>query len=355
VPDISLNASANQVLFYGNWIPTGGTSVGAPELAGFFAQAASYLIFIDPPPGGHCHNTPDSGYCVPIGNPAPMFYLGGTRPFYDVHDGSCNGGGIGQGYCTSQGYDLATGFGSANMLQLAWSVNRWLSAAPDDFAPNIVFSGPPINSWYSTDQLVSFTITGGTMGTAGYTARWDSDPGDPVHSTPGAGDPFWDGPAVPFGSSGSLSLAAAGPGCHMAFVRAWNNLGTVSVSPPYGPVCFGAPPSCSISFSCLVNDDNPPQYTVQCGQPESFYLQFVDGTRQFLETSTTDTGISDLYNDFVVACDSGTNNCKGFSIFVSPAQWCRPQGPPPPHHPPSCRACVEGGGICRPPNGCVFE
>jgi hypothetical protein len=240
-------------------------------------------------------------------------------------------------------------------------LNRWLSAPPDDFAPNVVISGPPTNSWYGTDQLVTFTITGGTMGIAGYTAQWDHDPGagytppnDPALLTSRTGDPFWDGPAVPFGTSGSLSLKAAGPGCHTAFVRAWNNLGSVSISPPYGPICFGEPPKCSISFSCLVNDDNPPEYTVQCEHPESFYLQWEDGFQQSLGTNTTVTGTSDLYNDVVLACDSGTNNCARFSIFVSQAQWCRPLNPPTPHKPPNCRACIEAGGTCG-PNGCAIK
>ena len=68
---------------------------------------------------------------------------------------------------------------SANMLQLAWSINRWLHG-PDDFRPNVTFQGPPTNAWYGTDQTVTFTIRGGTMGIAGYTARWDNDPGDPI-------------------------------------------------------------------------------------------------------------------------------------------------------------------------------
>ncbi len=354
LPDVSLNAGSPQAVFHlGQWTSGVGTSLVAPELAGFFAQAASYLMFIDPGQTS-CHNTPYSGWCVPIGNPAPMFYLGGTRPFYDVNDGSCNGGGPGPGFCTKPGYDLATGVGSANMLQLAWSLSRYLSSPTEDFAPNVAFSGPGTNTWYSTDQTVNFTITGGTMGIAGYTAQWDNDPGDPVHSTPGSGDPFWDGPAVPFGTSGTLSLAAAGPGCHTAFVRAWNNLGTVSVSPPYGPICFGAPPSCTESLSCLVHDDNPPEYTVQCAHPESFFEKFQDGTQVPLGTSTSVTGETDLYNDAVLACDPGTNNCAGFSISVTQAQWCHSPGPPPPPKPPNCKACIAAGGRCT-PKGCVIQ
>jgi subtilase family serine protease len=196
IPDISLNAGTLQAVFYGGFTSRGGTSIGAPELAGFFAHEASYLIFIEQT-GGNCWANGRNGPCLPIGHPGPAFYLGGTRPFYDVRDGSCNGGGPGPGYCTAPGYDLATGLGSANMLQLAWSINRSLSG-PADFRPNVTFQGPPTNAWYGTDQSVTFTIRGGTMGVAGYTARWDNDPGDRIHSDAGCRRPIlgWTGCSV---------------------------------------------------------------------------------------------------------------------------------------------------------------
>jgi hypothetical protein len=348
-----------QAIFYqGQWQPAIGTSLGAPELAGFFAHAAAYLIFIESAQGAVCGKGPN-GHCAPIGQPGPTFYLGGTRPFYDVHDGSCNGGGVPgavpvpTGYCTTFGYDKATGFGSANMLQLAWAINHSLSGH-DDLRPIVTFQGPPANYWYGTDQNVTFTISGGTMGVAGFTAQWDHDPGDPVYTTPGAGDPFWDGPSVPFGTSGSLSLASAGTGCHIAFIRAWNNVGTVSVNGSYGPLCFGDPPSCAFGLSCPSQDDNPPDYTISCKQREDFYLHYPSGSQSFLGTGQTNTGASSLYAESVSACNTGTNNCMGYSIFVGVPQWCHspiPPGPPHPHG--NCKACIEAGGICG-TNGCTF-
>ena len=356
LPDIALNAGSVQEVFYGQWRATVGTSLVAPELAGFFAHAASYLAFIEFVARAGTCGKGYNGHCVPIGHPGPAFYLSGSRPFYDVRDGSCNGGGVGQGYCTTPGYDLATGPGSANMLQLAWAINQSLSGH-DDFRPLVTFSGPPTHAWYGTDQTVTFIISGGTMGIAGFTAQWDRDPGEgtipPPNVARGAGDPFWDGPSVPFGTNGSLSLAAAGPGCHTAFVRAWNNLGTSSETAAYGPLCSGAPPVCRFSgFFCLVHDDNPPDYTVKCDNTEDFYLVFPDGSQSFIRADTMFTGTSSLYGGDVQACDSGTNNCDRFSIFADAGKWCH-SGQTGPHPHVSCRACIEAGGMCG-PSGCTF-
>ena len=48
VPDLSLNAGSLQDAYYSGKVKTyGGTSLGAPELAGFFAQVNSYLSFVN--------------------------------------------------------------------------------------------------------------------------------------------------------------------------------------------------------------------------------------------------------------------------------------------------------------------
>ena len=101
---------------------------------------------------------------------------------------------------------------------------------------------------------MNFTIGSAPMGVAGFTAAWDVDPGDPKsHATPGSGDPFWDGPQVPNGTSGSFSLVAAGLGCHTAFVESWDNTGTNGPG-SYGPVCY---------------DNTPP--IVSCGSPDGLW------------------------------------------------------------------------------------
>jgi hypothetical protein len=252
LPDISLNAGpangafpspSGQAFYYtgqgGTWVSAGGTSIAAPEVAGFFAQVDAYLGYIGSTGDlcGASHDTP----CAPMGNPAPAMWFGAPNamaphdPYYDVTSG-CNGGSAGVGFCTTVGWDKATGWGSANMLQLAWAIMNF----DDDFGvgrPTVSFGGPALNTWYNTDRTVSFNVSG-TTGIAGYTAQWDSDPGDPYsHAAPGSGDPFWDGPKAVNGTIGSFSLAAAGLGCHTAYVRAWNNLGTGGLG-TYGPLCF---------------------------------------------------------------------------------------------------------------------
>ena len=367
LPDVSLNAGTPQVAYYlGSWNKVTGTSIGAPELAGFFAQANSYLAFIGLRGNicGHAHNAP----CGPIGNPGPQLYFAlnaaAHNPYYDVRDGSCNGGGPGAGYCTAAGYDQATGLGSANLLQLAWAINFYANS-PGATPPKVMFVGPPKDAWYPTDQEIKFTIAGATMGVAGYTAQWDKDPGDPSsHASPGSGDPFWDGPAVPLATSGSLHLASAGRGCHTAFVRAWDNLGNVA-SGSYGPVCFGVLPVCTPSYPCAAPVYAPPGFVLDCPHITDFYYQAVGERRpptpgeKPIETGVEYVGTTSLYDDHVFACTPGSSACVGFSTFKSQADWCGPAPPPPRPPPPGscCRSCVEAGGYCtpNPPHGCICQ
>ncbi len=70
-PDLALNAGGiGQNYYYnGKLSPVGGTSIVAPELAGFFAQENTYLNFIGPICGSGTDN------CTPIGNPNPLHLL----------------------------------------------------------------------------------------------------------------------------------------------------------------------------------------------------------------------------------------------------------------------------------------
>jgi Pro-kumamolisin, activation domain len=261
LPDLSLNAGTGQEWYYavrGGWTASGGgTSIVAPELAGFFAQLNSYLMIL-----GHACGPTSDGACAPIGMPNAMIWLmgnagssaNGHNPFYDITNG-CNGGQGDTGYCAGPGYDLATGWGSVNMLQLGWAL---IDAVSHGVLPQITFSGPATNSWYNTDKLVLFSIvspnptgTTASVGLAGYTAQWDTVVADvKSHAQPGSGDSFYDGPQKT-GDSDYLSLAAAGPGCHTAHVRAWDNAGETSSDETFGPVCY---------------DNQPP--TVICASPD---------------------------------------------------------------------------------------
>jgi hypothetical protein len=275
VPDIALNAGAGQTLYDGGgWDSVYGTSIGAPELAGFFAQENAYLAYI----GSKCGSDGTSA-CDKIGNANPILYHeamlkdAAHYPFYDITSG-CNYSGVGltlglKDYCAGAGYDEATGWGSLNMLQLAWAFN-W-EIIPANGIPYVSFNGPATNTWYKTDQTVDFTIvdyqpSGGTPGTgiAGLTQGWDFIPADPKsEATPGSGNSFYSGPQFPGSSTGCLSLAAgdcgngSGQGCHTVHVEGWNNQGENTGDSTYGPLCYDTvDPTITASNAPAANSNN---------------------------------------------------------------------------------------------------
>jgi hypothetical protein len=244
VPDIALNAdwfNAPQNLYFdGSLSGNGGTSIVAPELAGFFAQEDSYLLY----EGNICGS--GSSACAPMGNANFPLYETGIdgaphNPYYDITTG-CNSNNVGTGYCAGPGDDLVTGWGSANMLQLAWAFNWHLLA--DDGRPSVTFSGPTPGVWYRTDQTVGINVadSGGgfpASGVAGFSDAWNTDPGDPLsEATPGAGNSFYNGPEFPNATSGTLDLAAEGQGCNTVNVESWDNMGLQSGDVTDGPLCY---------------------------------------------------------------------------------------------------------------------
>jgi hypothetical protein len=254
VPDIALNAdwyNTPQNFFFGGALSgNGGTSIVAPEMAGFFAQANAYMDYIATVNGGCYGGTT----CAPIGNGNWYLYWFGDNswyaphyPFYDITSG-CNNNDVtsfyGLGYyCAGTGYDMVTGWGSINALQLSWAINTYRAA--DFGAPVATFSGPATNHWYNTDQTVSWTLadTGSNgnplVGVAGFSQAWDSDPGDVFsEATPGAGNSFYSGPQFPNATSGYMNLSWAGQGCHTVNLRAWDNTGVPSGDQTYGSVCY---------------------------------------------------------------------------------------------------------------------
>ena len=258
VPDIALNANVGQNYYYqGSLQGVGGTSIVAPELAGFFAQENAYLLSL----GNICGS--GSSACAPMGNANYYIYNEGNNssyaqhyPFYDITSG-CNSNDVTaayglNSYCASTGYDEVTGWGSANMLQLAWSINTYL--AFDGGRPVATFSGPGTGVWFNTDRNVSWSVadtTGGgypANGVAGFSQGWDVDPGDVFsEATPGSGNSFYSGPQFPNATGGYLALSWAGQGCHTAYVRSWDNTGLSGLQ-TYGSVCYDtiAPSSYSL-------------------------------------------------------------------------------------------------------------
>jgi Pro-kumamolisin, activation domain len=244
MPDISLNAdwyhTPQNLYFDGSLGGNGGTSIVAPELAGFFAQEDSYLLS----EGNICGS--GSSACAPMGNANYPLYETGINgaphnPYYDITSG-CNSNNVGTGYCAGTGWDAVTGWGSANMLQLAWAFNWHLLA--DDGRPGVTFSGPTPGVWYNTDQTVGINVadSGGgfpASGVAGFSDAWNFDPGDPTgEATPGSGNSFYSGPEFPNTSSGSLDLASEGQGCNTVNVESWDNMGLQSGDVTDGPLCY---------------------------------------------------------------------------------------------------------------------
>lgn len=267
VPDLSLDAYYGHDTYYqGKWLTVGGTSVVAPMLGGFFAQANAYLLAI----GNKCGT--GTAPCAPLGNAnypiyrEDQFKNTAHFPFYDTLVG-CNSNDITVKYgltarCAHAGYDLATGLGSANMLQLSWAIN-WYTAAASGY-PNVSYKGPATGKWYNSQQTVSWKVNDyaggktGILGTgiAGHTQGWDSipsDPGSEAHG--GTGNSFYSGPQYINDSGGCLSLKSGGScsggvsqGCHTVHVRGWNNQGMTTGNTRYGPICYDSvAPSTSLT------------------------------------------------------------------------------------------------------------
>jgi len=253
-PDLALNAGGiGQNYYYnGKLSAVGGTSIVAPELAGFFAQENTYLNFIGPICG-----SAGTDNCTPVGNPNPFIYYDGGSgaphdPFYDITKGCTSNDITAKNkltpWCAGTGFDLATGWGSANMMQLAWGINWELIPAYGN--PSVAFSGPATSAWYNSNQQVDWTVSDAgssglpAPGVAGFTQGWDSIPADP-YSEPhgGTGNSFYSGPEYAFHTTGCLSFVAGGcvggvsQGCHTVKVEAWDNEGR-TITSTYGPLCY---------------------------------------------------------------------------------------------------------------------
>jgi len=274
-PDIALNADfAQNIFFNGGLTAYYGTSIAAPEVAGFMAQENAYLLFL----GNICGIGVGTQPCAPMGAANPNIYFEGNNlqaphiPFYDILSG-CNDNDITQShsphlkyYCAGPGYDQVSGWGSFNALQMAWMFN-WSDAATAG-GPTVTFGGPTIGKWYNTDQLVDWDVTDTSSngftptGVAGFSEAWDSDPGDPpTEKTPGPGskpnNSFYSGPQIANKTFGCIDMtgalctgASVGQGMHTVNVRAWNNMGVGSGDYTYGPIGYDTiPPITTGRFS----------------------------------------------------------------------------------------------------------
>jgi len=265
VPDIALNASSHSgqnYYFNGSLQGVAGTSIASPMMSGFIAQANAYLLAIGL--GGAPLGEVDYKIYWLASHPGSSYEA--HYPFYDITSG-CNSNddtnywGIGS-YCAGSGYDLVTGWGSFNALQLSWGFNTY--DLGDFGAPTVTFSGPTVSTssdtWYNTDQTVSWTIadTGGgytPTGVSGFSSGWDTYFNDPTSAaTPGSGNAFYSGPQYPNATSGSMLLSSAGQGCHYATVDAWDNSGITSGNQYFYWICYDTvAPTISIANSPVAN------------------------------------------------------------------------------------------------------
>jgi hypothetical protein len=297
IPDMALTANPDVMgqWYYstccngGGWQDEGGTSIVAPELAGFFAQENTYLNYI-----GNICGSDGTSACTPVGLASPFLYENGAGdthhdPFYDMLSG-CNDNDITVQYdlyyyCAYPGFDLVTGWGSANMMQLAWGINWQLIPAYSQ--PSIAFvDQPATNYWYNTDQEVSWNVTDGLSqgsgtpsGVAGFTQGWDSIPSDP-YSEPhsGEGNSFYSGPQYAFAKTGCLSFAGlngcsnggVGQGCHTVQLEGWDNQGGTTTA-SYGPVCYD-----SVDPTVTISNSPASSYYTWVNTPVTFTLHPVD-------------------------------------------------------------------------------
>ncbi len=271
VPDIALNAdwyySPQNFYFGGALSGNGGTSIVAPSVAGFFAQANAYLDYVQTINGG-CYSNPQ---CAPIGNGNNYLnYFGGNPtypshyPFYDILYG-CNNNdytayyGLTY-YCAGTGRDEVTGWGSFNALQLAWAIVTYRAG---DFVPPTAtfYSSGATNTWYNTDQYVEWTVADAgesglpATGVAGFTQTWDSYIYDYTsEATPGSGNGFYSGPEYPNSTFGYQYVSWAGQGCHYTYVRSYDNSGWNQLQ-YFGPTCYDTvPPATTAALHGTITD-----------------------------------------------------------------------------------------------------
>ena len=113
-------------------------------MAGFFAQEGAYLLYEADVTGGDCGSGHNNCEGSGMGNANYYVYYFGEHPsyaphypFYDITSG-CNSNDITAApphptyYCAGPGYDLVTGWGTSNMLQLGWAINTYIAG---DFGP----------------------------------------------------------------------------------------------------------------------------------------------------------------------------------------------------------------------------
>jgi subtilase family serine protease len=327
VPDISLNAYYGENYFFnGSLSGAGGTSIAAPEVAGFMAQENAYLLAI----GIGC-GTGFLQTCAPIGEANNEIYYQAANPtgyathypFYDITSGGCNTNDDSDlhnqsGYCGVPGYDRITGWGSFNALQFAWMLSS--HTAGSLVSPTVTFNGPPVTTsaytWFNTDQTISWTVAAQqytayhypAIGLAGYSVAWDTAFSDPSSETnQGTGNLFYSGPqnkntTFTNTNSGTVSLSSAGQGCHYLTVYGEDNAGYVTGNSYYYWICY---------------DNVAPTITDAISPSTTWTNQTVTVTLNSADAGGTASGVAHTYygvNTF--SCYPG--NVAGCQVYTAP-------------------------------------
>jgi hypothetical protein len=334
-PDLSLNALGIGQNLYINGGLNGdgnGTSVVAPELAGFFAQENTYLNYIGPICGSD-----GISVCTPVGLPTPFMYFDAIdgaphNPFYDMTTG-CNSNDATSHdhlnfFCAAAGYDQVTGWGSANMMQLAWGINWEL--IPAYGTPSVAFSGPATNTWYSTNQTVDWTVSDAgssgfpAPGVAGFTQGWDSIPADPQSEAHGGtGNSFYSGPEYAFGTTGCLAFEPNGcsggvsQGCHTVQVEGWDNQGRTTFGSS-GPLCYDTvPPVAKASVTgTLVGSEYENLALVTLSATDSGYPTTGSGVANIYYLAN-ELGVFEPYSSSFLLGKNGVNTVKYYAVDVA--------------------------------------
>ncbi|HLK18269.1 MAG TPA: BACON domain-containing carbohydrate-binding protein, partial [Bryobacteraceae bacterium] len=224
VPDVSLNAAIHDAYLFvqgGQLYLVGGTSAAAPTMAGILSMAVQRKG-------------------APLGNANPTFYglaanqaNGGAAVFHDVTGGNNSVPGV-AGFSAGAGYDLATGLGSVDALQL---VNHW-SDSTNPTAPGFQFnagaSSATVAPGSSAGFQVSVAVTNGFSSTVSLSTG-TLPTGVTAQFTPAS---F----AAPGSGSSNLTFAAA--------VNAPTGTFTVALLASGGGVSHSIPVSVTVQSSC---------------------------------------------------------------------------------------------------------
>ena len=206
VPDVALSAAAHDgylIFFNGALSVVSGTSAASPSLASFFTMV-------------------NQKYSGAQGNVNPVLYplavkqaQGGAAVFHDIVSGNNTVPGV-TGYAAGPGYDLASGLGSIDGMQL---VNHWRDASLSGGLTIALPSAITVQAGQNATVPAIVNVNGGfnwpvTFSLSGVPAGVNATFGLPVLPAPGSGTSSLQFAANLFAAGGTytVTVTAAGMG-----------------------------------------------------------------------------------------------------------------------------------------------